>query len=325
MTFRVQLVPGGTAFDVQPGETVLDAALRAGLMLPHDCRAGRCGTCRARIVAGMVEPAADAAGTALLCQAQPRSDLTVAAEPLAALAGITVRNLTVRVARIERLAPDVVRLVLRLPGGVPFRFWPGQHVDVLLRDGRRRSYSIASSPEEHDALELHVREMAGGVFSSDVLRALRIKDLLRIQGPFGTFILDPDSPRPAILLAGGTGYAPLRSMLRQAVDGAGARPMHLYRGARRLADLYLADESREFAARLPGFRFTAVLSGADAPASMRTGLAHAAVLEDYPDLGSHSVYASGPPPMISAARAAFQARGLPAAHFHADAFEPAGG
>jgi CDP-4-dehydro-6-deoxyglucose reductase len=334
MSFRVQLEPGGEVFDVRPDETVLDAALRAGLVLPHDCRIGRCGSCLARVVTGTVETGEAggsvlsdidrAAGRALLCQARPVTDLTVAARPLAALAGIKVRTLTVRVARIERLAPGVVRLALKLPGGVPFRFLPGQHVDVQLRDGGRRSYSIASSPEDGDRLELHVREVAGGIFSGQVLAALREKDLLRLQGPFGTFVLDHGSSRPAILLAGGTGYAPLRSMLRHAIQSGITRPLHLYRGARTVEDLYLADEGARLAASHPAIRYTPVVTEPDTAGTWRTGLAHAAVLEDYPDLRGHAVYASGPPAMIARARAAFGARGLPDTHFHADAFEPAG-
>jgi CDP-4-dehydro-6-deoxyglucose reductase len=325
MTFRVRLEPGGEQFAAAPDETVLDAALRVGIVLPHSCREGRCRSCLARLVAGEVDPPAVADDDILLCSVRARGDLVLAVRPAAALAGLAPRILPARIARLERLAPEVMAVTLRLPGGTPFRFVAGQHVDVLLRDGRRRSFSIASAPQTAGEIELHIRAVPGGVFSAMVFGQLREKDLLRIQAPLGTFVLDEASPRPAILLAGGTGLAPLQSMLAQAFARGLTRPLHLYWGVRARADLYRDAVLRAWGAAHPGFRYTPVLSepARDDDWSGRTGLVPAAVLEDHADLGGHSVYAAGPPAMIAAARAAFAARGLPPAHFHADSFEPA--
>jgi CDP-4-dehydro-6-deoxyglucose reductase len=327
MAFIIRLQPGGEEFSAELGETVLDAALRQGLPLPHSCREGRCKSCRASLLSGQVEDgSADPTPRAiLLCRTLARSDLVIGARPVAALAGIVPRILPVRVLRLERLAPDVMALTLKLPGGEPFRFRPGQHVDILFRDGHRRSYSLAGSPAARDTIELHVRRVAGGRFSDLAFHGLREKDLLRIHGPLGSFVLDLPSPRARLLVAGGTGFAPFQGLLAQSAVPPPAPSLHLYWGVRSPSDLYRHAELLAACRRHPWLRYTPVVSqppDAHAPEwSGRTGLVHAAVLADYPDLSGLSVYACGPPPMVAAARTAFAARGLPAEHLHADSFE----
>jgi len=335
MSFNIHLTPDGETFTAKSGETVLGAAQRAGIVLPHSCRDGRCGRCKALVLAGRVEagvidtdvvsPAEQRQGFTLLCRAVPLSDLEITARPVAALAGFPVRRLPARVAHLERLAPNVMGLWLKLPGGDPFRFLAGQHVDILLRDGRRRSYSIANAPHDSEFLELHIRHVPGGAFSEHVFDGMKERDLLRIEGPLGTFLLDEASSRPAILLAAGTGFAPFKSMIESALHAGVSRRLHLYRGARTFADLYDHERVLGWLERYPALRYTPVLS-APRPEdgwTGRVGHVQDAVLADHGRLDVTSVYACGPPALIDNARAAFSPRGLPSEHFHADAFEPA--
>ncbi len=336
MSHRVRLEPAGEAFDTGDGESVLDAALRHGLNLPHSCRGGSCMSCRARLLAGSVDypkgpPAALSeedreAGFALLCQARALSDLTVEARPVEIPGDIRIRRLPCRVVSIERPAHDVVSLGLKLPGFEPFEFLPGQYVDILLSRGRRRSFSMANPPHESGTLELHVRRVPGGDFTARVFERLKERELLRIEGPLGQFYLREDSPRPMLMIAGGTGFAPIKSMLRhwfEASPHADGRPIHLYWGVRAARDLYDAAQVEAWTRDHPSFRFTAVLSdpGPRDDAGWRRGLVHRAVLEDYRDLSGYDVYVCGPPPLIEAAREDFAAAGLPPDQLFFDSFD----
>lgn len=332
MTYRVRIQPSGHEFGVEPGETVLDAAVRQGLTLPYGCRNGTCAACLGKVIRGEVfypdgpPPAlpddADELGQAIFCQAHIDADCDIEVEEVAAAGDIVVRTLPVRVAAVEPLAHDVNALWLRLPAAERLQFLAGQYIDILLRDGRRRSFSLANPPHEDEYLELHVRRVPGGRFSDELMDTLRPKSLLRIEGPLGTFSLR-DDPRPAIMVAGGTGFAPMQSIIEDAIARGIERPIHLFWGVRARRDLYRAERARAWAEAHPHIDFTPVLSD-PAPADAwdgETGFVHAAVLRHYPDLGGCQVYMSGPPPMIDAGRSAFRAAGLAAGELFFDSFD----
>jgi CDP-4-dehydro-6-deoxyglucose reductase len=329
---QVTIRPLGRTIGVAAGENVLAGALRAHLNLPHSCKRGSCGSCRARLISGAFDypggpPAALTSGViepgeVLLCQAVPRGDLVVEARGVQRITEVTTQSLPCRVAAMERLAPDVMRLLLRLPPVAQFRFAAGQYLDVMLAGGRRRSFSIASPPHDAARLELHVRRAAGGAFTASVFEAMTIGTLLSIEGPLGQFVYR-DGPGPAILVAGGTGFAPIKAILRHVLERGATRPLVLYWGARRAVDLYEADWLRAMVARHPTLRFVPVLSDS-APGDaggLRTGLVHEAVVADHADLSEAEVYAAGPPAMIDALRAALPGRGLAPDRLYFDSFD----
>lgn len=329
--------PAGHRFETAPGETILAAALRQSVGLPYGCRNGTCGSCAARLVSGTVAyPGGRTTGlegrppgNCLTCQAVPESDIVIGVREVKCSAEIQVRTLPCRVQRKELLGHDVMRLWLKLPEGQRLQFLAGQYLEFILRDGRRRAFSFANAPHDDAAIELHLRRVPGGQFTGYVFEQMAEKTILRIQAPLGTFVLREDSDRPVLLVGGGTGFAPLKSMIEHAVHVGLGRPIHLYWGVRARRDLYLPDLPLAWERSLPGFRYTPVLSEPDPDWTGRTGLVHAAVADDYPDLSGHEVYLSGPPPMIEAGRRAFAARGQDPECLFSDAFayadDPAGG
>jgi CDP-4-dehydro-6-deoxyglucose reductase len=333
VAYRVEVQPSGRSFTVEAGQSVLEAALRQGVLLPYNCRGGSCGSCKGRVLEGRVRypdgppsgiSAADtAAGCALFCQAIPESDLRIAVREVDAVAGIPVRTLPCRAVRVERLAEDVVRLSLKLPDTERLQFLAGQYIEFLLADGRRRPFSLASPPHDDRLLELHIRHVPGGSFTDYVFSELKEKALFRVHGPLGTFFLREDSSRPVIFLAGGTGFAPVKAMVEHALHRGGTRPMHVYWGARSKAGLYLHALASGWAEAHANVHYVPVLSEPELTDAWtgRTGLVHEAVLADFPDLSAHEVYASGSPAMVYAARDAFIARGLPEDQIFSDAFE----
>jgi CDP-4-dehydro-6-deoxyglucose reductase len=352
MPHSVRLEPSSRTFDVQAGETVLAAGLRQGYALPFGCRSGACGSCRVRRLSGTVEYAAGRApalseaevdaGYILMCLAQPTSDVVLRLDQPAMLDQMRPRTLPARVAAHRQLSHDVVGLWIKLPrsDGPPFRYMPGQYVDFLLPDGRRRSFSIANGGAEvAGQLEFHLRVTPGGFFAHYVQDEMPERTILRFQGPLGAFYLREDSTRPAILMAGGTGFAPLKAMLERqfahAAQCAGAgdqksfsmtpaglsRPFHLFWGARARRDLYHDALAREWAQSHAGFRYTAVLSEPDANWGGERGFVHDAVLRAYPDLAGREVYMAGPPVMVHAGKRAFVQAGLDADHLYYDSFD----
>ncbi len=329
MSFKIHTIPAGHDFTVEPGETLLGAALRQGIGLPYGCRDGKCGSCAARLIEGRVAyPSSKTAGlegqpddTCLTCQAVPACDLILSVREVSSAALIEVMTLPCRVSRKERLSHDVMRLFLKLPEHQRLQFLAGQYLDFILRDGRRRAFSIANAPHDDNEIELHVRHVPGGEFTAFVFDSMPEKSILRIQGPLGTFVLREDSDRPILMMGGGTGFAPLKGMIEHAIHIGIARPITLYWGVRARRDLYLADLPEVWARRLPGFRFVPVLSEADPDWSGRTGYVHTAIVEDHPDLSGFDVYMSGPPVMVEAGRFAFEACGLARERMFSDAFE----
>lgn len=334
MSYQVTLQPSGHTFQVAETESVLDAALREkGSALPYGCRNGMCGSCMATLRSGTVRypdgrppglsAAEQAEGKVLLCQARPVSDLVIEARELKTGSDLPIKIFPCRVERRELLAPDVMRLFLRLPRAERLQFLAGQYVDILLSDGRRRGFSLANPPHADAELELHVRRVPGGFFSNYVFEQMADKALLRFQGPLGGFFLREDANRPLILIGGGTGFAPLKAMLEHAFHIGLNQPLHLYWGVRAKIDLYLDALPRRWTQAHPHFQYTPVLSEPrpDDGWTGRTGWVHAAVAADYPDLRAYEVYISGPPPMIEAARPVFAAQGLPTDCLFYDSFD----
>jgi len=328
----VLLQPGGQRIMVAAGQSVVDAALAAGINLPHSCKGGSCGSCRARLLSGSVSyplgrpmglaPAEEAAGAVLLCSARPDSDLVVEVRmPRPAGAG-GVKRLPCRVQQMRRVSPDVMALHLRLPAVESFDFLPGQYVDLLLEDGRRRSFSIASAPGHGAALELHVRRVSGGEFTRQVFEEMRVGTVLRLEGPMGMFYLHRERSRPWLMVAGGTGLAPIQSMLRWAEEAGETRAIRLFWGVRQEADLYARGELDRLSAALQDFRWWPVLSETgDAAWPGSRGPVHRAVLADQPALARFDVYLAGPPAMVQAARAEFAAAGAEPDAIFFDSFE----
>jgi CDP-4-dehydro-6-deoxyglucose reductase, E3 len=336
MTYQVTIQPSGHQFSVKPNETLLGAALNAGFSLPYGCRNGACGACKGKVLAGSVDYGThqDSAlthedklkGLALFCCAKATSDLTIEVKEVGAAKDIPIKTLPCRVERMEKLAEDVMALWLKLPSNERLQFLPGQYLDFLLKDGKRRSFSLANSPEEDSLLELHIRHVPGGQFTDHVFSAMKAKDIMRISGPYGSFFLrdgEGSASKPAIFLAGGTGFAPIKSILQHAFHHAVAREFVLYWGAKAQPDLYLASLPEQWQQEQKNFRFIPVLSEprAEDHWSGRSGFVHQAVLDDHADLSAYEVYACGAPPMIAAAKRDFLARGLPEDAFFSDSFD----
>lgn len=332
MPFTISLQPGGQQFPIESDQTILEAALAAGFVVPYGCRDGACGACKARVDEGQIDQGAVSAtaltsseraeGMALLCKAHALGDLAITVRNLTRAGDLPVKKLPCRVQSIERVASDVIVLKLKLPASEPFRFRAGQYVDFVLDGGRRRSFSIANAPPGADHLELHVRRIDGGSFTGHVFEGMKEKDILRFEGPLGSFGLDAGD-RPAVLIAGGTGFAPIKSMVEDLIASGRQRALALYWGSRTREGLYMDQLARSWEQALPGFRYVPVLSE-PLPTdgwTGRTGLVHHAVMADLPDLSGFEAYACGSPAMIDAARADLMSRcGLPADAFFADAF-----
>lgn len=333
MSHRVILAPGGRQFTAETGQILLDAALDAGLNLAYGCRNGACRSCRARLIDGQLShpsgpPAAlsareRAGGYVLLCQASAATDVTLEVEELDASGLIHVRSLPLRLVEKAPLGHDVMKLTLALPANEQLHFRAGQYIDIVMRDGRRRAFSLANPSSERQRLELHIRHVPGGSFSGYVFDSLRERALLRMHGPLGNFYLRDGSDSALLFVAGGTGFAPIKSIVESALADGVDRPMHVYCGARARRDLYMHEIASRWCEQWPQLRYTPVLSEPDDDWPGRTGLVHEAVLEDFGDLGSCAVYASGPPPMVNAIRESFPAAGAHLDQIFSDAFDHA--
>lgn len=337
MTFSVIVQPAGREFSAQPDETLLAAAIRQGIGLPYGCKDGACGSCKSRLLQGRVvhgphqdkalTAAEEAAGAILTCRATPQTDCVIEARQVTAVGQYPIVKLPMRVSTIERRGDDVIVLTLQLPANQPFQYHAGQYIELLLANGLRRSYSMATAPEvANGRMELHLRHMPGGVFTDHVFGAMKAKEILRAEGPYGSFYLRDDSARPIVLLASGTGFAPIKAIVEHMRAKGLDRPTTLYWGCRCRADLYLHDWAQAAAAELPWLTYVPVLSDAAADDGWtgRAGLVHQAVMADQPDLSGHEVYACGAPIMVDSARRDFVGRcALPEEFFYADAFTSA--
>jgi CDP-4-dehydro-6-deoxyglucose reductase len=336
MSLNVTLKPAERTFAVERDEPILVAAMRQGIGLPYGCRDGACGSCKSRLLEGRVihgvhqhkalSAAEEAAGFILTCCATPQTDCIVEARSVPGAGEYAVLKLPSRVLSIERPAPDVAVIKLQLPANQSLQYRAGQYVEFILRDGARRSYSMANAPHNlgsPPSIELHLRHMPGGKFTDHVFGAMKEKDILRMEGPFGTFFLREDSDKPIVLLASGTGFAPIKAIIEHLQMKRSTRPVVLYWGCRSKADLYLHAWAEDVARAMPNLRYVPVLSEPKPQDAWtgRTGLVHQAVMQDLPDLSGHQVYACGVPVMVDSARLDFvQHCALPADEFFADSF-----
>ena len=333
---QVRLEPSGRTFTVNPGETILEAATRAGVGLPYGCRNGACGACKGTLKAGelaygdhqdcAIIEAEKAAGKALTCCTRPLTDVVMEIRELAGLKDLAVRTLPARVERIEKPAEDVAVLYLKLPAAERLQFLAGQYVDILMKGGIRRSYSMANAPHDDTHIQLHVRRTPGGTFSRFVFEEMKERAIVRFEGPLGSFYLREDSDKPMILVAGGTGFAPIKAVVEHAFHKGSDRQMVLYWGARARADLYMPELPAQWQREHANFTFIPVLSDPRPEDGWqgRTGLVHQAVLDDFPSLAGYQVYACGAPAMTDVARKTFvDERGLPEDEFYCDAFTSA--
>lgn len=335
-TRRVTLRPSGHQFEVEDGEAILAAALRQHFVLPYGCRNGACGSCKGKLLEGEIDygvyqkkalpDAEKAQGKALFCQAKPLTDVVIEARTIGAAKDIAIKTLPCRVQKMERLADDVMILYFKLPANERLQFLAGQYIEFLLKDGSRRSFSMGNAPHDDELIQLHVRRVAGGQFTDHVFGKMKERDILRFEGPLGTFFMREESAKPIVFVASGTGFAPIKSIIEHAFHKGVTRPMVLYWGGRRPKDLYMNELPLKWVAEHPGLRYIPVISDAlpEDQWNGRTGFVHRAVMEDFPDLSGHQVYACGVPVMVDASRRDFtmQCR-LPEDEFFADSFTTA--
>jgi CDP-4-dehydro-6-deoxyglucose reductase, E3 len=336
MRVRITLAKSNISFSVAPDQSLLDAALAASLNLPHSCKSGNCGSCRARLLQGEIHypdgpplglsDAEVADGIVLLCQARARSDLCIETYTVTTPEQALIKRLPARIERALPLSHDVMGLYVRLPAAETFRFEAGQYIDIMLSGGRRRSFSIASPPHDARLLELHVRRVAGGEFSEKLFDADPQKSLLTVEGPLGQFVYRPGIA-PMLLVGGGTGIAPLLSILRHVIENGIERDITLYWGVRSERDLYAQTVLENLAQRYSAqgrparLRYVPVLSEPSSDWQGSRGFVHEAVLQDIDDLEKYDVYAAGPPAMITAVRSEFGRRGVAANQLFFDSFD----
>jgi CDP-4-dehydro-6-deoxyglucose reductase len=336
MAHLVTIRNTGHQFTAEDGTSVLQAALDAGLVLPYGCRDGACGSCKGKLIEGTIDygrysdkalsAEERAAGHALFCQARPQTDVVIEAREVRKAGDIQIRKLPARVNKIDRVTDDVAVLYLKLPATERFMFLPGQYLDILLKDGTRRSFSMGNAPHDDEFVQLHVRHVPGGAFTGHVFGAMKERDIVRFEAPFGTFYLRDDSPKPIVFVASGTGFAPIKSIIDNAFKRGIDRPMTLYWGGRRPRDLYMSSLAEQWAAEHDNLEFIPVISDAlpEDQWSGRTGFVHRAVMQDFPDLSGHQVYACGVPIMVDSAKKDFVAQcRLPEEEFFADSFTTA--
>ncbi len=332
--FHVTIQPSGRNFTTNADETLLAAGIRAGVGLPYGCKDGACGSCKCKKLQGHVvhgphqdkalSAQEEADGYVLTCCGVAHSDVVLESRQVTEVGAFPIKRIPSRVLQLERLSPDVMRMRLQLPANDAFPYHAGQYIEFLLRDGLRRSYSMANAPQDGagPAIELHLRHMPGGVFTDQVFSTVKERDIFRLEGPFGSFYLREDSTKPMVLLASGTGFAPIKALIEQMQAKSIGRSATLYWGGRRPQDLYLDAWVRAKLAEMPNLRYIPVISDAlsEDQWTGRTGFVHAAVLQDLPDLSGHQVYACGAPIVVESARRDYLQHGLPEEEFFADSF-----
>jgi len=336
MSFNVNVLPSGRSFSANEGEPMLAAAIRQGIGLPYGCKDGACGSCKCKMLEGQVTHGAhqlkalsaeeEAAGFVLTCCGVAHSDVVLESRQVTDESAFPIRKMPVRVTSLVRASPDVMVVRLQLPASDTMKYHAGQYVEFLLRDGDRRSYSMANAPYtqlETPGIELHIRHMPGGKFTDHVFAAMKEKEIQRVEGPYGSFFLREDSAKPIVMVASGTGFAPLKAIIEHMQFKHIVRPAVLYWGGRRPIDLYMTDWIEARVAEMPNLRYVPVVSDALPEDGWRgrTGFVHQAVLEDFADLSGYQVYTCGAPIVVESAQRDFtKLAGLPTEEFFADAF-----
>ena len=335
MSFNITVQPSGRTFTANLDEALLAAAMRQGIGLPYGCKDGACGSCKCKKISGEVthgthqvkalSPEEAEQGFILTCCGVAHSDVVIESRQVTDESAFPIKKMPTRVASLAKLSHDVMALRLQLPAADVFKYHAGQYIEFLLRDGDRRAYSMANAPHtqaDNPGVELHVRHTPGGKFTDHVFSAMKEKEILRVEGPFGSFYLREESTKPMVFLASGTGFAPIKSMIEHMRVKNIKRPAVLYWGGRRPADLYMHNWVLDQVASMPNLTYIPVVSDA-LPEDVwtgRTGFVHNAVLQDLPELSAHQVYACGAPIVVDSAQAAYIAAGLPADEFFADSF-----
>ncbi|PPC83642.1 MAG: CDP-6-deoxy-delta-3,4-glucoseen reductase [Methylotenera sp.] len=331
MTHQITIQPSGHSYQAKAYETVLESAIEAGFNIPYGCRNGACGSCKGTVLSGEVDhgdyassaltDADRAAGKALFCCARPLTDLTIECREINS-GVIPPRILPTRVERKEQLSHDVMALFLKLPSAERLQFMAGQYVEFLLKDGKRRAFSLANAPHADNLLEIHLRLIPGGQFTEYVFNEMPDKAILRIEAPFGSFYYRGESEKPMVMVAGGTGFAPIKAIIEHMIHNDIKRKVTLYWGARALEDLYMPALPEAWAQAHANIEFIPVLSDALPEDNWqgRVGLVHQAVLDDFSDLSGVEVYCCGAPAMVEVAHASFTQAGLPEDAFYSDAF-----
>ncbi len=337
MSFQITVEPSGRTFSADSSETLLAAGIRQGIGLAYGCKDGACGSCKCKKISGTVvhrehqakalSADEEAQGLILTCCSTAHSDLVLESRQVTEAGSFPIKKMPVRVVSLEKKSHDVMSIIMQLPATDVMQFHAGQYVEFLLRDGSRRSYSMGNAPHTLDPaapkVELHIRHMPGGKFTDVVFSTMKEKDILRIEGPYGSFYLREDSQAPMILLASGTGFAPIKALIEHMQHKGITRPATLYWGGRRPSDLYMNDWVEEHVKAMPNLTYVPVVSDAlpeDAWIG-RTGFVHQAVLQDHPDLSGFQVYACGAPIVVDSARADYLGKaGLPEEAFFADSF-----
>ncbi len=335
MSFNVTVQPSGRTFIAEADEAILAAAIRQGIGLPYGCKDGACGSCKCKKLEGSIKQGPHQlkalsleeaeAGFILTCCGIAHSDLVLESRQVTDESAFPIKKMPTRVASLAKASHDVMVVRLQLPAADVFKYHAGQYVEFMLRDGARRSYSMANAPHtqaEMPQVELHIRHMPGGKFTDHVFSAMKEKEILRVEGPFGSFYLREDSDKPMVLLAAGTGFAPIKALIEHMQFKGITRPAVLYWGGRRPADLYMDEWVRSKVTEIPNFSYVPVISDALAEDAWtgRTGFVHNAVLQDLADLSGHQVYACGAPIVVDSAKAAYATAGLPEDEFYADSF-----
>ena len=332
MNYEICIEGSDVAFGAQPGQTVLEAAAAHGIELPYSCRKGVCGNCRGRVVSGELVPGTTGGSHEtginqpdehLFCRAQPAGNLLIAPRSWQRIDPNARKTYTATVFRNELVAPDVSKLQLRFATGVRARFAAGQYLQIILPDGQRRSFSMANAPHENDGVQLHIRHMSGGGFTSGVVPGLVKGDMLQVELAHGDFFLREDSQRPLLFVAGGTGFAPIKSIIDHVIKRNIDRPITLFWGARHSTGLYAPEVVSKWLKLRPLLRYEPVISEPQDALNWtgRHGLVHQALLESFDSVADYDVYACGAPVMVQAVRTALQdQRGLPPAQFFSDSF-----
>lgn len=330
--FSITVQPSGRQFSAQSDETLLAAGIRQGVGLPYGCKDGACGSCKCKMLSGSVvhgahqtkalSPEEESQGLVLTCCATATSDVVLESRQVSAEGALPIKKMPTRVTSLQKVSADVMLIQLQLPANDSFQYKAGQYIEFLLRDGARRSYSMANAPQGN-SVELHIRHMPGGKFTDHVFGSMKEKEILRVEGPHGSFYLREESDKAIVMVASGTGFAPIKALLEQMESAGSTRPVALYWGGRRPADLYMDGWVKEFQNRMPSLRYVPVVSDAldEDQWTGRVGFVHQAVLEDFQDMREYQVYACGAPIVVESARLDFVAHaGLPPEEFYADAF-----